>query len=507
MGSLASSGSFDAQAHAGFGTPSTPDALSVLDAPCVLSAPDAPCVLDARGRAEARLASHPCFSSGCAKTSARIHLAVAPRCNIACNYCVRKFDCVNESRPGVASSVLTPEEALTRFRVTREHLGNLTVAGIAGPGDALANWPAVKRTFDLIRADDPDIALCLSTNGALLPRYAHDIAQLGVLHVTVTVNAVDPEIGARICRRVVRDGRAYEGVEGARLLLENQLEGIRLLVQLGIMVKVNTVLVSGINVEHAEEVARTVAGLGAACQNVTAAIPVEGSVLQDVPAVDDATLQRVRSACERHIRQIRHCRQCRSDAVGMLGNDLSRTIDELVEKLAAPKRIAVASKSGTMVDTHFGHADRFLIYEVSAAQMRLVESRAITPFCRGRGVCGDEEDGIGDAFADEGISSGGPAASPLRLEGVGAGVSAGALAPDSAPILRPVVAPAPPPALEALSDCAAVLCSWAGPEPQEALKNRGVKVFFGGSSRKDIAEACSFGSVEQALRAAYEMLS
>lgn len=498
MGSLASSGSFDAQAHVGFGTPSTPDA---------------PCALDARGRAEARIASHPCFSSGCAKTSARIHLAVAPRCNIACNYCVRKFDCVNESRPGVASSVLTPEEALTRFRVTREHLGNLTVAGIAGPGDALANWPAVKRTFDLIRADDPDIALCLSTNGALLPRYAHDIAQLGVLHVTVTVNAVDPEIGARICRRVVCDGRAYEGVEGARLLLENQLEGIRLLVQLGVMVKVNTVLVSGINVEHAEEVARTVAGLGAACQNVTAAIPVEGSVLQDVPAVDNATLQRVRSACERHVRQIRHCRQCRSDAVGMLGNDLSRTIDELVEKLAAPKRIAVASKSGTMVDTHFGHADRFLIYEVSATQMRLVESRAITPFCRGRDVCGDEEDGIGGVFADEGISSGGPAASPLRLEDAGADVSAGALAPDSAvapdsaSILRPAVAPAPPPALEALSDCAAVLCSWAGPEPQEALKNRGVKVFFGGSSRKDIAEACSFGSVEQALRAAYEMLS
>ena len=55
---------------------------------------------------------HPCFStSGHGKTG-RIHLAVAPGCNISCNYCVRKFDCANESRPGVTSRVQNSEEAL-----------------------------------------------------------------------------------------------------------------------------------------------------------------------------------------------------------------------------------------------------------------------------------------------------------------------------------------------------------------------------------------------------------
>ena len=52
--------------------------------------------------------AHPCFDKEARHKNARVHLPVAPKCNIQCNYCNRKFDCVNESRPGVTSSVLTP---------------------------------------------------------------------------------------------------------------------------------------------------------------------------------------------------------------------------------------------------------------------------------------------------------------------------------------------------------------------------------------------------------------
>ncbi len=57
---------------------------------------------------EAKGLAHPCFNEEAKHTSARVHLPVAPKCNIQCNYCNRKFDCVNESRPGVTSSVLAP---------------------------------------------------------------------------------------------------------------------------------------------------------------------------------------------------------------------------------------------------------------------------------------------------------------------------------------------------------------------------------------------------------------
>ncbi len=36
--------------------------------------------------------------------------------------------------------------------------------------------------------------LCLSSNGLAVPDYVNDIADLGITHVTITVNAIDPEI-------------------------------------------------------------------------------------------------------------------------------------------------------------------------------------------------------------------------------------------------------------------------------------------------------------------------
>jgi MoaA/NifB/PqqE/SkfB family radical SAM enzyme len=79
---------------------------------------------------------HPCFN-GCGGKNTRIHLPVAPACNIRCNYRIRKYECANESRLGVTAKVQTPQEALERFLAAREKLGGIDVAGIAGPGDAI----------------------------------------------------------------------------------------------------------------------------------------------------------------------------------------------------------------------------------------------------------------------------------------------------------------------------------------------------------------------------------
>ena len=53
-----------------------------------------------------RVQDHPCYSEDAHHYFARMHVAVAPACNIQCNYCNRKFDCANESRPGVVSELL-----------------------------------------------------------------------------------------------------------------------------------------------------------------------------------------------------------------------------------------------------------------------------------------------------------------------------------------------------------------------------------------------------------------
>ena len=108
---------------------------------------------------------HPCFNHGSAGKYARIHLPVAPDCNIQCNYCNRKCDCVNESRPGVTSAVLSPEEALRYLGRVKEKAPHLAVAGIAGPGDPFADPARTLKTLELIHAAYPDLIFCLSTNG------------------------------------------------------------------------------------------------------------------------------------------------------------------------------------------------------------------------------------------------------------------------------------------------------------------------------------------------------
>ena len=45
------------------------------------------------------LDDHPCFNKKSHRRFGRVHLPVAPRCNIQCKFCNRQFDCVNESRP------------------------------------------------------------------------------------------------------------------------------------------------------------------------------------------------------------------------------------------------------------------------------------------------------------------------------------------------------------------------------------------------------------------------
>ena len=44
--------------------------------------------------------------------------------------------------------------------------------------------------------------------------------------------------------------------------------------------------------------------------------------------------------------------------------------------------IAVASKDGKEINQHFGHAERFLIYEVDGDQVRLVDEKPVERYCR-----------------------------------------------------------------------------------------------------------------------------
>lgn len=350
----------------------------------------------------AKTATHPCYNCSGHKY-ARMHLPVAPRCNVQCNYCVRKFDCPNESRPGVTTKVLTPEEAFEKYKLVKEKVPNLTVVGIAGPGDALANFDETKRTMELIKEYDPDVTFCLSTNGLLLPNYAQEIIDLGVSHVTVTINAVDPKIAGKIYKYINFMGTKFEGESAGAILLSNQLSGLRILVANGVICKVNIVSLRGINDTHIPTIVKTMKEIGCYITNIMPMIPVTGSAFENMTSLTNKEIEKLRKDCGLIMKQMTHCKQCRADAIGTLDNDLSLEFrgyqPQVNEEADKEYRFAVASKNGMHVDQHFGHVKEWYIYEYKNGFVSYIEKRKVGQYCEGSDVCDEKEDKIAAIIA------------------------------------------------------------------------------------------------------------
>ncbi|KAF5410039.1 MAG: hypothetical protein C5S47_07925 [Candidatus Methanogasteraceae archaeon] len=270
-----------------------------------------------------QIQEHPCFSANACHAFGRMHLAVAPECNIQCNYCIREFDCVNESRPGVTSKVLSPEEALERVREVIVNFPYIKVIGIAGPGEPLFNEETFE-TLRLLQEDFSHLIKCLSTNGLLLPEKVDLLKELGVSNITVTMSAVDPDIGEKIYSFVNYGGKRYTGREAAELLLEKQLEGLKRSVELGIITKVNTVLIPTVNDHHIVDVAKKARELGVYLQNIMPLIPQYK--FADITPPTPSEKRAIQDECSEITKQMRHCRQCRADAIGRLGEDIQNEL-------------------------------------------------------------------------------------------------------------------------------------------------------------------------------------
>ncbi|MDO8938141.1 MAG: nitrogenase cofactor biosynthesis protein NifB [Methylicorpusculum sp.] len=422
---------------------------------------------------KAKVQNHPCYSEDAHHYFARMHVAVAPACNIQCHYCNRKYDCANESRPGVVSELLTPDQAVKKTMAVAANIPQMTVLGIAGPGDPLANPERTFETFRRLSKEAPDIKLCVSTNGLSLPESVEELAKHNIDHVTITINCVDPEIGAKIYPWIFWENRRIKGKKAAKILIEQQQKGLEMLVAKGILVKVNSVMIPGVNDKHLAEVSRIVKAKGAFLHNVMPLIAEAehgtfyGVMGQRGPT--GAELQELQDDCSGDMNMMRHCRQCRADAVGMLGEDrgdeftmdkielmdidyeaamekrkvIHQAIEaemnskrsqksEFAEQIAQepklttrPVLMAVATSGQGVINVHFGHAKEFLIYEASPEGVRFISHRKADLYCGGDSTCGDGES-----------------------------------------VLQTTI--------RSLEGCEAVLCSKVGFEPWEMLENAGI---------------------------------
>ncbi|MBL8573438.1 MAG: nitrogenase cofactor biosynthesis protein NifB [Hyphomicrobiaceae bacterium] len=374
-----------------------------------------------------KIKDHPCYSEEAHHYFARMHVAVAPACNIQCNYCNRKYDCANESRPGVVSEKLTPEDAARKVITVANEVPQLSVLGIAGPGDACYDWKKTKATFYSIAKEIPDIKLCLSTNGLALPDHVDEIADMNIDHVTITINMVDPQVGVGIYPWIFYQHKRWTGLDASKILHERQMLGLEMLTSRGILTKINSVMIPGVNDHHLPEVNKVVKAKGAFLHNIMPLIsdPAHGTHygLTGQRGPTAAELKTLQDQLSDGTKLMRHCRQCRADAVGLLGEDRGQEFNmvhvpetvtydpskrEAYREIVAKERgehvaskeaakaelrtmsadakvlVAVATKGGGRINQHFGHAKEFQVYEVGAFGITFVGHRKVeSQYCEG----------------------------------------------------------------------------------------------------------------------------
>lgn len=327
---------------------------------------------------------HPCFDKVAKMKYARVHIPIAPKCNVQCTYCNRKYDCVNESRPGITSSVLNPYQSLNYIRAISAKIKNISTIGIAGPGDAFAEPEKTLESIRLIKNEFPEKIFCLSSNGLNILPYIDEIEELGVTHVTLTVNSFRVETLAKIYKWIRFNKKVYRGLEAAQIMLTQQTEALKALAKKNITVKVNAVIIPGVNDNEMEEVAKTISELGVATMNCIPLIPAEGSDLENSPKPTRESVRNIIHTIRQYIKPMTHCARCRADAAGMLGHDDKDAYKLIHECSVMPTaktdinlkpHVAVASYEGLMINKHLGEATDFLIYKEVEQGYELIERR------------------------------------------------------------------------------------------------------------------------------------
>jgi len=269
-------------------------------------------------KAQIKTNHHPCFFSEGKNRYGRIHLPVAPSCNIQCSYCRRDYDCIHENRPGVTKGVISPEQAADHVEKTIKEMPFISVAGIAGPGDAFGIPELTLKTFELIRHKNSEIALCVSTNGLNIKDYIHQLSDLNVRYVTITINSIDPIIGASLYKWINIKNTKQIGVEAAETLIKRQIEAVSILKSKNFTVKVNSVVIPGINEGHLIFLAKKMGGMGVDLMNLIPVIPVKGTDMGNVIPPGREIMRKLRKTTGRFLPQMHHCTRCRSDAAGLL---------------------------------------------------------------------------------------------------------------------------------------------------------------------------------------------
>ncbi len=158
-----------------------------------------------------------------------LRISVTDRCNFRCRYCMPAEEFGPDHAFLPRSEILSFEE-ITRFSRIATTLGVRKLRLTGGE-------PLLRRGLEdlvaMLAAIDGIEDLALTTNGVLLAHHAEALALAGLSRVTVSLDALDPEVFARMNGVGAKVDRVLAGISTARTF--------------GLPVKINTVVQRGVN--------------------------------------------------------------------------------------------------------------------------------------------------------------------------------------------------------------------------------------------------------------------
>jgi len=318
----------------------------------------------------------PCVGNACqaSEHDLRVHLPVAGRCNARV---------INGAGPCVCPT-LSPTDALAFLqRVTDEAKGRaIAMVAVCGPGDPLATPEETLTALRLVRQTYPALPICLGVNGLGGAAVATELAAIGLDHVTLYVNAVDPAVAADLYQWIRPGKRTLPAQEAAAFLVAEQREALCAFKAAGLAVKVDITVFPGLNDAHVLDIAKTVAELGADCLEITPCAPVPAS--ETAPGIDAPSaesLERLREAAAEYLPVTAAPDACSAGGAVALQKDPSVRAPgvDFLSLLPKPDAnrpyVAVATTDGFEVNEHLGRAQRFLIYGPTEGMIALLDAR------------------------------------------------------------------------------------------------------------------------------------
>jgi cyclic pyranopterin phosphate synthase len=177
-------------------------------------------------------------------TFGRVHrdlrISVTDRCNFRCTYCMPE-----EGMDWLArEDILTFEETGRIARIFVERFGIDGIRLTGGEPTVRAHLPVLVRLLSGLRVggDGPPVDLAMTTNGATLRHVADDLVAAGLRRINVSLDSLRHDRFLRLTRRDELH-RVLDGIEAAK---EAGLDPV----------KVNVVLIGGVNDDEVVDFAR-----------------------------------------------------------------------------------------------------------------------------------------------------------------------------------------------------------------------------------------------------------